>query len=394
MLRVGHFVTHPIQYFSPLYRELAERVDVHLTVLFGSSFGTEPSFDPGLGSKIQFDVPLLDGFTFEYLENVGDGKPSASYSSFDCPNIGEFLEKERFDVLWMHGWGYRAQHQIAAAAKRRSIPYLLRGESTLVEAPKYSLRWWRRKLMMRSLLRDAAGCLYVGRNNLAFYKSLGLSDVRLYPAHYSVDTKRFEEQVKSGAPRDDVRARLGCEMNRSVVVTVAKLIQRKRVADVIQAVSRLGPDCELWVIGDGEERESLQALANEVLPSRVKWLGFTNQSEIPEILNAADLFVLASDEETWGLVVNEAMACGLPCVVSTKVGCAADLIHEGLTGCVFPYGDIAALTDMLRRCVADKVRLAAMGKAARKLVHEQYSVQATAEQIVRATQAVVAKRRL
>lgn len=381
MLRVGHFVTHPIQYFAPLYREIAKQNRMELKVLFGSDFGTKPSFDTGLGQAVEYDVPLLEGFQFQFLDNAGDGKPGANKRSFELPSTCQVASREQFDLLWIHGWGYRMQRQLARSAQRGGIPYLLRGESTLIEAPQYSFRWWRRKLLSWSIVRQAHGCFYVGKNNRRFFQSLGVPDNRLFAAHYSIDVDRFYAQSKGEQARIEVRKGVGTSLDKIVIITVAKLIARKRVSDVVQAVANLPRHCELWVLGDGDEREALRELGNAKLGERVRWLGFKNQSEIPAYLAASDIFVLASNEETWGLVVNEAMACGLPAVVSNKVGCAADLIIEHQTGATYDCGNIDALTQTLKHCVSNRDILENMGKAAQQLVQQSYSVQATATQI-------------
>ena len=271
-----------------------------------------------------------------------------------------------------------------APPRRQEYPICSRGESTLIEAPRNTLRWWRRKILSWSLLRNAAGCLYVGQNNKAFFRSLGVPERKLWPAHYSIDVDTFDTVSKSGPTRQSVRQRHGALSEDLVVVTVAKLIKRKRIADILLSLAETDTALRLWVIGDGEDRDVLTQLSKATLDNRVLWLGFQNQSEIPSLLAAADLFVLASGEETWGLVVNEAMACGLPCVVSNRVGCAADLIREGETGFIYPCGQTKALTQKLNDCYRSQSQLPAMGEKARQLAKDHYSVQRTASQIASA----------
>lgn len=388
MLRIAHFVTHPIQYFAPLYRALAESADVDLTVYFGSDFGTRLSFDPGLGREVQFDIPLLEGFRFEFLKNNGDGKPSGDWTSFDCPDLQSFLSGRNFDIVWIHGWGYRFQRQAAMAAESLGIPYVIRGESTLVEAPFLSLRWIRRFALHHRIIRRAAACLYVGAENKKFYRSFGIVSARLLPALYSIDVEFFARSRLSEVDRDQYRRNRGLDEKAVVVVTIAKLISRKRVADLVAAVALCPRNVHLWVLGDGEQAEALKELATRIAPDRVIWFGFTNQQAIPGILSAADVFALASDEETWGLVVNEAMACGLPAIVSTKVGCAEDLIFGGETGVRYPCGDVDALAVAISQMTSNKTSLARMKTSAFQHVESNYSSKATARQLVTAFQKV------
>jgi len=387
MPRIAHFVSHPIQYFAPLYRALSQSPEIDLTVFFASDFGTKPSFDSGLSKVVQFDVPLLDGYQHQFLKNSAAVDSGLNLDNFQCPELAQTLQQGQFDLVWIHGWGHQFQRQVAAAARRVGIPYVLRGESTLLEAPLYSIRWWRRWWKHRSILRHAAACWYVGIRNREFLTSMGVENNRLFPAHYSVDTEFFAQRLLPLHERACMRAGQGVAPGDLVVVTIAKLIGRKRVDDVIRAVGACSNSIKLWVLGDGKDAEMLKELAERVAPGRVTWFGFTNQQAIPEVLSAADVFVLASDEETWGLVTNEAMSCGLPAIVSDKVGCGADLVSPGKTGFTYQCGDVPALADCIKK-MFDSRTLAELKAAAKDRVLEHYSVRATAHQIVDATQAL------
>jgi glycosyltransferase involved in cell wall biosynthesis len=392
MLRIAHFVTHPIQYFAPLYREIAKQPAVELTVLFGSDFGTKPSFDPGLSRVVQFDTPLLDGFQSEFLSNQGDGKPGQNSRSFDCPELDAVLTRDRFDVVWIHGWGYRFQHQAALAARTAKLPYLIRGESTLLEAPPCGLRWLRRRWKSGAFLQRADGCLFVGQNNRDFLRSMGVAENRLWPCHYSVDARFFSEQALIESDRLSLRRKYLARPNEIIVLTVAKLIPRKCVADLVKAIAKCPSHVKLWVAGDGAQAVELKELSDQLTPARVIWLGFVNQNELPQIMSAADVFALASAEETWGLVVNEAMACSLPCITSDKVGCASDLVRESETGHIFPHGNVAQLARFITDLAKDPTRIRAMGRAAQTRVLQHYSVQETSRQLVAAASAACSGR--
>jgi glycosyltransferase involved in cell wall biosynthesis len=139
--------------------------------------------------------------------------------------------------------------------------------------------------------------------------------------------------------------------------------------------------------------ESARVLAQqERLP--LSFIGFLNQSEIVRAYVAADCLVLPSDAgETWGLVVNEAMACGLPAIVSDQVGCGPDLIHEGETGATFPMGDVTALAKRMVEFAADPDALVAMGQRAQRLVLSDYSVERAVEGTLDAILGMVGRER-
>jgi glycosyltransferase involved in cell wall biosynthesis len=390
MIRLGHFVTHPIQYFAPLYRALAARDDLEFTVLFGSRFGLQPSFDEGFGKTIQYDVPLLDGYRHRFLTNRGNGEPTRGGGNFDCPDLDAVCREERFDAVWVHGWSYLAQWQAFASCRKRDVPYLVRGETTLLLKPRWSLRWCAARLLQGRMLRTAGACLYIGRGNRDFYASMGVAEARLHPAHYSIDAVSFRDTAGNEVSRRVVRQRHGATDSTYVVVVSSKAIARKRLDDAIRAIGRLGSSAKLWVLGDGPLRPDLEELARQQAPGRVVWHGFVNQSQIPSLLSGADVFVMPSQDEPWGLSVNEAMAVGLPAVCSDGVGCAADLVREGQTGFTYPVGNIVALTDRLAVLRDDRDRRSRMGNAAQKLVLQEYDVAATARQIAAAVTTVCA----
>jgi glycosyltransferase involved in cell wall biosynthesis len=388
MIRLGHFVTHPIQYFAPLYRALAERTDLQLTVLFGSRYGLQPSFDEGFGQTIQFDVPLLSGYRHRFLDNRGDGEPTRGAGHFDCPSLDAVCREEQFDAVWVHGWAYRAHWQAIESCNRRGVPYLIRGETTLLLKPRYSLRWFAARLLLGRMLRAAGACLYIGKNNRDFYASMGVAESRLQPAHYSVDAAHFRAAAGGPDERRRLRQEHGAGDDTCVVIASAKAIARKRLEDAIAAIGRLGTNVVLWILGDGPLRPGLEELAQRPATGRVVWHGFVNQSRIPALLAAADVFVMPSQDEPWGLSVNEAMAVGLPVVCSDSVGCAVDLVRPDVTGYIYPVGDTATLAQCLDSLRSEPEKRRRLGAAAQQLVLKEYDASATARQIAAAVTAV------
>jgi glycosyltransferase involved in cell wall biosynthesis len=137
---------------------------------------------------------------------------------------------------------------------------------------------------------------------------------------------------------------MGSRKSDFICLFVGRLCPLKRVDDLILAVanSRQHDKASLWIVGDGPHRKTLEELARQLNVQAI-FFGFKNQSELPRFYAAADILVLPSDRETWGLVVNEALACGRPCVISDRVGCHIDMIVEGITGSVFQCGDVLEL---------------------------------------------------
>jgi glycosyltransferase involved in cell wall biosynthesis len=187
----------------------------------------------------------------------------------------------------------------------------------------------------------------------------------IFRVPYAVDNDFFRRRAAEAvAGRDALRAELGLEPGRPVILFASKLQERKQCADLVEAHRLLGePRPYLLIVGDGEERRRLedQAAGNPY----IRFLGFRNQTELPSYFDLCDVFVLPSRHEPWGLVVNEVMNAGRAVVVSDDVGCQQDLVREGETGAVYPVGDVAALARAIERVLATPQTAARMGTAAR-----------------------------
>jgi len=240
-------------------------------------------------------------------------------------------------------------------------------------------------MLHRLLLSRYQAFLAIGDSNRAFYRAAGVADARVFSAPYFVDNDRFAASARAlRSERAALRRRWGIPDEAVCFLFAGKLEPKKHVLDLLRAMAQLrrcAADTHLLVVGAGTLAEEAKALvARDAIAA--SFAGFLNQSEMPGAYVAADCLVLPSDDgETWGLVVNEAMACGLPAIVSDRVGCGPDLVAHGETGMVFPFGDVNRLASMLQSLAAQPERLARMGERARERV-SAYSVQ-------RATQATL-----
>ena len=245
--------------------------------------------------------------------------------------------------------------------------------------------------MHRRLVRQYAACLYIGKVNRAFYESHGVEASRLLPAPYCVENDRFAEPAARWTGREaEPRKRLGIPRESVCFLFSGKLIPKKHPLELLEAFEAVvlqGAPVHLLVVGDGELRLHCEQYVRERRLS-VTFAGFVNQSRIPELYAAADCLVLPSDYgETWGLVVNEAMACGRPAIVSDQVGCAADLIVEHETGRTFRFGDWGQLAERMLELASAPAHSRSMGEAAKRHV-AAHSPEAAAKGIVQAAQDV------
>ena len=359
--RLAIFTSHPIQYQAPLFRALAASGRVEPTVYFGSRHGVDVSMDTGFGTAFRWDVPLLEGYEHLFLPNAA-AKPDVSrFNGVRLRSPGEILAAGRHDALLVLGWQTRAHIQMLRAAWRLNIPVMIRGESTLQRSPSAGVRELARRFMWlparqrvyRAAFDRVDAFLVIGTRNRDYYRAFGVPDEKFFWAPYGVDNDWFSlSEPARGLARDRVRRQLDVSDASVVFASSAKLIARKRPFDLVDAVAtvrRRGIDARALFIGDGEERAAIEAHARRAgIAEFIRIAGFVNQAELPAWYAAADALVLPSDSrETWGLVVNEAMAAGLPVVVSDAAGCSVDLVREGENGFTYPCGDVSALAERL-----------------------------------------------
>lgn len=378
-LRLGILQTHPVQYLSPLYRTLAARSDVDLTVFFAHRPNAVEQ-GTGFGVPFEWDVDLTGGYRSEWLTNVA-AKPSASaFMGCDTPEIAGIVARRRFDAFVVMGWHARSYWQAMAGCWRAGVPVMVRGDSQLTTEPgaKRAVK----RVVYPLFVRRLAACLSVGERSDAYFRYYGARRVVRTP-HF-VDNDFLGRRALELAPeRSALRARWGIPDGALVLAFVGKHIPIKRPVDLVRGIAASGRR-DVWAlyVGDGELRRACEDEA-ERLGVNARFAGFMNQTQLPEAYAAADVLVLPSQSETWGLVVNEAMASGRPALVSEAVGSAPDLVHDGATGYRFAVGDVEALGRHIARLADDRTMVERMGGHARTLVAE-YSVDAAADGIVHA----------
>lgn len=384
-LRLAYVVSHPIQYQAPLLRRLALEPDIDLTVLFGSDLSTRAYRDQGFGVDVRWDTPLLEGYHFRFLPALRDpGTVTAT-----TPLSRSLLRALRlddgspaFDAVWVHGYASLNALRAIAAAHWLGVPVLLRAESWLGDHPRGAAKLLAKTAFLRLLRPFISATLPIGSHNREYWHTYFHEEVPQFPMPYAVDNGFFAERVATERHRvSELRAELDLAPDRPVILFASKLQGRKGAADLLEAYGRLSDSDALTllpylvIVGDGEERTYLEWFCEESGLHDVRFVGFRNQSELPGFFALADIFVLPSRHEPWGLIVNEAMASGCPVIVSSEVGAAADLVSEGQQGFIFPAGDSAALTKLLARCFDGSTCLACMGeRAARRM--QQWSFEA------------------
>jgi len=359
MFRIAYFVSHPIQYQAPLLRMIAADLDISLKVFFYSDFSLRAYQDPGFGRSVQWDIPLVDGYDYQFLDCWGSKQYQNVVRQPVARDILQQLKVGQFDAVWVHGWSWFCSLQAILAAKQLGIPVLLRGESNGLTEPVHSVKQGIKALFLSWLFKRIDYFLYIGTLNCRFYQQYGISDERLFLFPYAVDNDYFQREVATAhSHRKQFRESLQLEPGRPIILYAAKLIEQKRPQDLLAAYRLLSadgvkePEPYLLFVGDGVLRSHLESEAQETGWNSIRFLGFRNQSEMPAMYDLCDVFVLPSGFEPWGLAINEVMNAGKAVVVSDRVGCALDLVIDQGNGRIFPAGDVKALADAVLWSIA------------------------------------------
>lgn len=382
MKRLAIITTHPIQYNAPLFALLAKRavVDVCVFYTWGETV-LHNKFDPGFGKKIEWDIPLLQGYNYTFVENVAIDKGSHHFKGIVNPGLVGMLSDYKPDAILVYGWSFHSHLKVIRYFKNK-IPLLFRGDSTLID-PIGFIGNLKRKIFLRWVYSHINVALYCGKSNYRYFTFSGLKDKQLVFAPHAIDNARFacvENDCKEKAYQ--LRAQLGLQHDNILFMFAGKLEPKKAPDVLIRAFMKdnIPGNAHLLIVGSGELEASLKKMAAS--NSRIHFLDFQNQQMMPSVYNACDVFVLPSigPGETWGLAVNEAMAGGKPVIVSDKCGCAEDLVKNALNGFIVEAGNIGALNGCMKDLAFDKNRLSRMGAESMKII-SAYSVDQVANAI-------------
>ena len=388
MARVLAIDTHPIQYKAPLYRRLQEDHGHDVSVYFASDLGTARYADAEFGVEVAWNVDLLAGY-HSFFAKRGVQHDSEMHKQ-RCRGLSKVLWQTRPEVILLSGYTSLFVRDALAQLALLPIPWVFRAETTDHALQRTAIKRVLRDGLLRSLYRRMSALAYIGERSRRHYQRLGVPERKLFFAPYGVETSPFE-----ASEADRARLRLACRSElqvpaqRVVLLFSGKLSERKDPALLVHAVrslpSVLRQRITVVYLGAGELSSALVSLAAAEPRVDLRLIGFKNQRELSAYYHAADALVLGSRwGETWGLVVNEALHHGTPCIVSHQVGCAPDLIVPGQTGEVFEAGSAESLVRAIGRIWP---RLGTRATRDRARAHiEGYSLDAAARGLAQAIQ--------
>jgi glycosyltransferase involved in cell wall biosynthesis len=392
--RLAVITSHPIQYNAPWFHWITAHSNVELKVFYLWDFGVAVRHDRGFGRSVQWDVPLLEGYAYQFVPNVSRKTGTHRFFGLRNPTLLRELWKFRPHAALLIGYRYASMMRLILTSKKhRGFPLLFRGDSHRLVREEVTWRAKARRQVIRAIYSRFEGFLYVGRANRDYFRMHGVPDEKLFFSPHAVDNDRFFEAARTaGQEAAKFRRQLGIPLDHLVVLFAGKFEDKKRPLDLLGAFIALDhPNASLLFVGSGAlEAEMRERARNN---SNVFFAPFQNQTEMPRTYAASDLFVLPShgSEESWGLAVNEAMCLARAIIVSNQVGCAADLLRPGENGLVFPAGDVPALTSTLREALSNRDRLWQWGENSQRIV-SSYSYERATKGVEQAIGSVLPKK--
>lgn len=384
--------THPIQYHAPVYRSLQQRYGIPVTAIYGSDFSVAGYRDAEFQADFAWDTDLLSGYQSIFLSTVKNGG-SRTYDEVSPRGMAGAVRRLQPRAILLVGYSPSFYQWGWLHAWRSRRPLLFRGETVEPSQTPDGVSRRIRDRLLRRLYRTCSKLLYIGERSRKHYSAFGCPGEKLVFSPYCVDIASFQvDETSRRALRAQTRSTLGIHEDDVVLLFSGKISDRKGPDLLVAAVKALPPERRdktvILFVGSGEMQPALRSAAASEPKTRVHFAGFQNQKHLSTWYHAADLLVLPSRRmETWGLVVNEALHHGVPCVVSDSVGCAPDLILEGVTGELFETGSVQSLAAALERAVVLVGQLETR-EACRRVVAD-YSIEKAAEGIARAYNAVI-----
>tara|TARA_B110000240_G_scaffold3750_1_gene4245 strand:- start:9254 stop:10417 length:1164 start_codon:yes stop_codon:yes gene_type:complete len=350
-MRLAIVTSHPIQYYAPWFKHLSSLLDLHVFYMFESKEqGLE---DNEFGVSFNWDIDLLEGYKYTFLKNVSKYPSVNKFNGCDVPSLKKEIKAGGFDSVLVLGWYLKGFWQAIVTCKLNKIPVIVRGDSKLEKNNSFFKRSIK-KVIYPIMLRSFDMCLYVGHRNKEYLKHYCVPEKKLTFCPHFINQEFFKKKTVNFS-KNEVIKKLNLSHTSYKVLFVGKLIDIKRPLDILRALSLIPKDLieiELLIVGSGYLELEMKEYCKINNENRVHFLGFKNQTELPSIYKVSDVLILPSSNETWGLVVNEGFSLLTPAIVSDGVGCAPDLIEEGITGEVFRSGDIESLSSKIKKVLS------------------------------------------
>ena len=340
--------THPIQYQVPLFKKLNSSTTC-VDVFYASKQNlSSKKKDLEFNVNFNWDIDLLTGYNQFFSTNQTNELDSWKLS---FTNFEQLLNNKKYDAILIFGWNNLLYWKSFFFAKKNKIPIILRVETNLNSEIGY-IKKKLKFLILKILFKYIDHFLFIGKLNRRFYKYLNVPNKKLFPAPYFVDNDFFKKKIIINNP---IKKKLNLN-NKKICLFAGKFIERKNPFEYLKLAKHFNTisNIHFLMVGDGIlKTKCINYIKNNQI-NNVTILGFKNQSEMKQIYQFIDLLILPSNYETWGLVINEAMACNIPVIASDKVGASYDLIKNNLTGYTYKLGNIKNLKSKVELILNDR----------------------------------------
>ncbi len=361
-MRTAIVAVAPAPYRDRLFEELAARPGLETRVFFLQPRDSLRNWtEAELHYPAEF-VPCLTPESCYRFPLAGAVNPSL---------VGRIAAFEP-DCILQYGHSFWSQFAVMLWASRRGIPYLLRCDSNLGNRQRRRAGGSRRlgklsSAVLRYFAKRAAGVVSIGSANDQYWAFFAVEPRRRFFAPFAVDNDRFQLDVQLHRPnRAAIRAEFGLKESHRVLLFAGRFVAPKNLERLLrtwQTVDATG--ATLWLVGSGPLESQLRSMADD----RVVFTAFLANNDMAKIYSAADGLILPSNFEPWGLVANEAMACGLPLLISTACGCAADLLEDDRNGWSFDPSDEHEIFDAMQSFFdAASDTLGSMGRRSTEII--------------------------
>ena len=364
-------------YRIPVFNALALRREIDLHVIFLSEN------DPTLR---QWQV-YKEEIKFQYEVLPSWRRRLGKYNVLINRGMLSALNRILPDAVLCGGYNYLASWEAAYWAKAHRIPLLLWSESTALDRRRGHLLVEFTKARFLGLCR---AFVVPGKSSLRYLKDLGIANERVFTAPNAVDTDLFSSLAEE-ARRCDTQVRVRHSLPLRYFLYVGRLVRIKGVFDLLEAYAQLSAQIRsevgLVFVGDGVDRAELMENASRAAPGTIQFPGFVHRERLPEFYALADAFIFPTRSDPWGLVVNEAMSCGLPVILTNVAGCMPDLVQDGWNGYVVAPADPSQLAAAMLRLASDSGLRREMGARSRERI-KAHSPRQWTEGLVKAMESV------
>ena len=370
MKKLAIVTSHPIQYNAPWFKLLAERGNIDIMVFYTWSQSQQGNiYDHGFGKNVTWDIPLLEGYNYTFVENISTNPGVHHFKGIINPGLISQIKEYAADAVLIIGWSFKS-HLKCIRYFHKKIPVFFRGDSTLLNEESI-LKKLMRRVFLKWVYHHIDTAFYVGEKNKEYFLAHGVKNKQLVFTPHAIDNERFAQLAKEYASKAiRQKQKLNIKEDDLVFLFAGKLEPKKAPETLIQAFANINnSSVHLLIVGNGILEDNLKKKYSHL--TNLHFIDFQNQMQMPLIYSLCDVFVLPSrgPNETWGLAVNEAMACAKAVIVSDKCGCAVDLVKEN-TGYIFNGKKVEDLENKMNLMIANKIKLKSMGNQSSQIIKE------------------------